>query len=93
MIKCIVEMFGLAREVSELPEIEIGLEKGAGLSDVVAALRREIPALEGPVIRKGEDRLEDSVTFNIDGRFYHNDNGIELKDGDHLRLLTLAIGG
>ena len=57
MNRYIVQMFGLPREVTELREVEIELKDGANLGDVVAALRHEIPALEGQVIRAGENQL------------------------------------
>lgn len=93
MIKCVVEMFGLPRQVTELREVEVGLEDGASLRDVVAALRQEVPALEGPVIRAGEDRLLGHYAFNINGSLYFADYDIRIKSGDFVMLLTLATGG
>ncbi|MAE10428.1 MAG: MoaD/ThiS family protein [Dehalococcoidales bacterium] len=93
MIKCIVEMYGLSREVSGVQQVEIKLEGGNSLRDAVAALRREIPSLDGSVIRRGEDRLEDDGAFNINGHFYLDHEELKLEDGDHLRLLSLATGG
>ncbi len=86
-------MFGLPREVTELREVEVRLKDGANLGDVIAALRRKIPALEGGVIRAGENRLMEHCAFNINGRFYLNDKDIQLQDGDRVSLLTLATGG
>lgn len=93
MIKCVVEMFGLPRQVTEVRGVEVGLEDGASLRDVVAALRHEIPALEGPVIRAGENRLLEHYTFNVNGSFYFADSDVQLKDGDFVLLLTLPTGG
>ena len=93
MNRCIVQLFGLPREVTELQKVEVGLKDGANLGDVIAALRREIPALEGPVIRAGEKRLMERCAFNINGRFYLNDKDVQLQDGDRVSLLTLATGG
>jgi len=88
-----VQLFGLPREVTELHELEVKLKDGANLGDVIAALRREIPALEGRVIRAGENRLMEHCAFNINGRFYLNDKDVQLQDGDRVSLLTLATGG
>ena len=93
MITCVVEMFGLPREISGAQEVEIKLEDNASLGDVIAALRREIPALDGRVIYRGEDRLLDHCTFNINGQFYQHDNTLKIQDGARLRLLTLPTGG
>ena len=93
MIRCVVELFGLPREITELREVEVGLKDGASLGDVIAALRREIPALEGRVIRAGEDWLVEHYGFNINGHFYLDDDELQLQDGDHVALLALAGGG
>ncbi|MFC1991222.1 MoaD/ThiS family protein [Chloroflexota bacterium] len=93
MISCVVEMFGLSREVSGVPEVEVKLEDNAKLEDVVAVLRRRFPVMEGPVIREGENRLENYCIFNINGRFYHDENDLRIRDGERLRLLSLATGG
>ncbi len=93
MNRCIVQLFGLPREITELQKVEVRLKDGANLEDVIAALRREIPALEGRVIRAGENRLMEHCAFNINGRFYLNDKEVQLQDGDRIALLTLATGG
>ncbi len=94
MTRCIVEMYGLSSEITELRKVEIELEDGASLGEVVEALRRKIPALEGRVIRPGEDQLMEHYAFNINGRFYFDENEeVRLQDGDRVALLTLATGG
>ena len=93
MFSCIVEIFGLPEEITCQPKVEVRLKDGAGPSDVIAALRCEIPALEGPVIRLGEDRLVDYFGFYINGRYCTSDDEVQLKDGDRIVLLALAGGG
>jgi len=93
MIRCIVQLFGLPHEITELHEVEVELKDEAKLGDVIAALRREIPALEGRVIRAGENRLMEHCAFNINGRFYLDDREVQLQNGDRILLLTLATGG
>ena len=93
MNRCIVQLFGLPREITDLREVEVELKDGANLGDVIAALKREIPALEGPIIRAGENRLMEHCAFNINGRFYLDDKEAQLQDGDRVLLLTLATGG
>jgi len=78
---------------TDLREVEVELKDGANLGDVIAALRREIPALEGSIIRAGENRLMEHCAFNINGRFYFNDREAPLQDNDRVVLLTLATGG
>jgi hypothetical protein len=93
MITCKVEMWGLPREVSGLGDVEIQVKEDARLQDVIAALKRRIPALEGVVISKGQDRIEETCAFNINGCFYQNEENVQLKNGDCLKLLTVATGG
>jgi hypothetical protein len=93
MIKCKVEMWGLPREVSGVGDVEVQVNEDAGLQDIIAALKRKVPALEGAVIARGQDRLEETCAFNINGCFYQNDEKVQLKNGDCLKLLTVATGG
>ena len=93
MFSCIVEMFGLEDEITGRQKVEVDLKDGANLRDVIAALRREISALEGPVIRFGEDQLVGHYGFYINGRFYAGDEEAQLKKGDRIVLLALATGG
>lgn len=93
MFRCMVEMFGLPDEITSLQKVEVELKDGASPRDLVAALRRKIPALEGPIIRCGEDQLVENYGFYINGRFYTGDEEVQLKDGDRVVLLTLATGG
>jgi molybdopterin converting factor small subunit len=93
MAKYCVEMFGLSKEITELRSVEIELGEGVSLRDLVAALRRKIPALEGKVIRSGQDRLTEQYVFNIDGRFYFDTDKVELREGATIRLVLLSTGG
>ncbi len=94
MTKYIVEMYGLSSEITELRQVEVELKDGTSLGDVVGAIRRKIPALEGHVIRAGEDWLMEHYAFNINGRFYFDDREeVQLHGGDRVALLTLATGG
>ena len=93
MFKCVVQMFGLPREITDLREVEVELKDGASLEDVIAALRNKIPSLEGPVIRTGENRLVELYKFNVNGRFYYDDVELQLQSGDRIALLTPVTGG
>lgn len=88
-----VEMFGIPYSISGIRKIEFDLEDGAKLTDIVGALRRKVPALEGEVITPGGNYLMEGFTFNINGRFYDDDRTLILKENDHIILLTLATVG
>ena len=94
MFRCVVGIFGLPREITGLQKVEIELNNGAGLRDIIVALKREIPKMEGSVFVTGEERLMENYAFNINGRFYRNvTEELQLQEGDHIALLTLATGG
>ena len=88
-----VELFGMSNEVVGLRNVEVELDDEASLKDVVAALRRKMPALEGSVIDPAEDKLTKHYTFNVNGRFYIDDYSVNVRPDDHIVLLTFALGG
>jgi molybdopterin converting factor small subunit len=93
MFKCLVHMYGLPHEITDLRAVEIEVDEGVGMADVVAAMKKKIPSLEGPIIRVGEDRLEEAYKFNLNGTFYFDGMDFQLKPGDRIALLTPATGG
>ena len=93
MVKCKVEIFGLPDDVTDLRNVEVNLEKGTGLSDLIAGLKQKIPALEGHIIVAGENKLTRYYVFNINGRFHMNDSKVQIQPSDHIVLLTLPLGG
>jgi molybdopterin converting factor small subunit len=93
MNKWVIPMYGLPREITEKREVEVELSEGAGMAEVVAALREKVPALEGRAIVAGEDRLADEYKFNINGTFYFAGTDFKLKQGDRIALLVPMTGG
>jgi molybdopterin converting factor small subunit len=93
MFKSVIHIYGLPREISDLQEVEVELVDGASMGDVIAALRQKIPALEGPVIRTGEDRLVEYYKFNVNGLFYFDGMDFTLHSSDRIALLMPVTGG
>lgn len=93
MFKCVIPIYGLPREIATMQEVEVELKKGAGMADVVAAIKEKVPALEGQVFRKGENRLMASFKFNINGQFYFDGMDFQLQEGDRIALLMPVTGG
>ena len=73
--------------------VDVPCYSGAGRAEVVAALREKVPALEGPVIVLGEDRLADEYKFNINVTFYFAGMDFNLKRIDRIALLVPMTGG
>lgn len=88
-----VQMFGLPYTISGLNKVELELGEEVGMTDLVGALRRAVPSLEGEIISPGTNYLTESFTFNINGRFHFNDSDLKLKESDNIVLLTLATVG
>jgi molybdopterin converting factor small subunit len=94
LITCYVEFYGLSSELAGRKEVALKLQQDkAGIPDIVAALRKEAPALDGAVLKEGHNSLMDNQALNISGQFYHSDDDVILKDGDRIRILTMATGG
>ena len=93
MFKCVIPMYGLPREITELRQVEVELRDGAGMTEVIAALREKVPSLEGPVFRSGENRLQEQYKFNINGQFYFAGMDFQLHQGDRIALLVPMTGG
>jgi hypothetical protein len=88
-----VELFGLPNDLAGRRNVEVELEDEADLTDIVAALRRELPALEGRIIQPDEDRLARHYSFNVNGRFHFEDYHVKVHPSDHILILTFALGG
>ena len=94
MFKCVVKMFGLPYGLTDRNEVELELNDGASLRDLIIALKKKIPALEGPVFDKDSDKILEQYKFNVNGLFYYDSvEEIEIKNGDDISLLTIIAGG
>jgi hypothetical protein len=88
-----VEFFGLSHVCPGQPDIEVDLASQTTLGELVGEIRRKAPALEGKIIRPGEDRLAGLYAFNVNGRFHLDEYDTRIKPTDHILILTLALGG
>ncbi len=86
-------MYGLPYEITTLREVAVELPEGANMASVVAALKDKVPALEGPVVRPGTDRLREQYKFNLNGTFYYDGQDFTLRPGDRIALLVPVTGG
>jgi len=86
-------MYGLPQEITRQREVEVELSDNADMAEVLAAMKAKIPSLEGPVIRRGENRLVEQFKFNVNGRFYFDGQDFTLHPGDRIALLVPMTGG
>jgi hypothetical protein len=93
MFTCTIEMYGVSPSVTELTRAEVDLSKGAPIQELVAALKAKIPALEGPVIQSGFNRLTEAYAFIVNGQFHFGESETRIQKGDRVVLVLLAFGG
>ena len=93
MFKGVVYIYGLPREIADVREVPVELRDGANMGEVIAALKKAVPALDGTVFRKGEDRLQELYKFNINGDFYYDGQDFRLYKEDRIALLMPVQGG
>jgi molybdopterin converting factor small subunit len=93
VFECVIPMYGLPYEITPVREVKVTLEDGAGMARVITAMREQLPALEGPVFSRGEDRLAEAYKFNVNGRFYFDGEDFTLHPGDRIALLMPVTGG
>jgi|WetSurMetagenome_2_1015567.scaffolds.fasta_scaffold476422_2 hypothetical protein len=88
-----VEMYGIPQNITQQYKTVVDLEDESGLKDVVRALKRQIPALEGPVISQGQDQLIESYSFIVNGQSQPGDSDVRIQPNDRVVLVLMATGG
>ena len=86
-------MYGISPGITELTRVEVELNEGAAIDELVSALKAKVPALEGPVIQSGYNRLTEAYTFIVNGQFHFGEDEVKIKKGDRVVLVLLAFGG
>ena len=93
MVRCVVEFYGVPRQLLALSQKELELEVNADLGQLIAYLARTWPKLRGRVIALEGDRLLPSYFLGINGRASVSDLSTRINEGDHILLMTAAAGG
>lgn len=94
MAKFTIKFIGLPKNAVNRNSVEIELNEGADLCEIIAELKREIPTMDGTIFIPGENKLMKYYIFNINGRIhYTNDHKIDLKNSDRIILMILPTGG
>jgi len=87
-----VELFGIARQRAGVGELLFEAAGGPmSLTDVLTAVARKAPQLDGPWISGG--RLHASLAANIDGQRFVSDPATPIRDGQCLLILSADAGG
>jgi hypothetical protein len=88
-----IEMYGIPQNITRQIKVAVELDDEAGLKNVVAALKRQLPALEGPVICQGQDRLVEEYAFLVNGQSQTEDSIIRIQPNDRIVVVLMAMGG
>ena len=93
MFECHIQLFGFPKEIIDGNEVILSLDDDASLADVVAQLRKKVPALEGFAVAPGENRLVAGFKFNLNGRLIYTDYSMKVQGSDRIALLPRVSGG
>ena len=88
-----VELFGQARILVGLRQVEIAAPWQADRAAMATALARACPQLVGKVIQDDRSGLVESYIFNLNGTAFVGDEQMQLKAGDALLLFSSQAGG
>ena len=88
-----VEVFGHARLVCGVKEIEIELPSESDASDLAGALCTAAPPLRGIVTDEAGRQLMTSYTANINGVSFLGDSSVRIADGDRIFVFSSQAGG
>lgn len=92
-IECTVELFGVARLLSQTRDVPLVLPADATLSDVFAALAAKLPVLVGRVIQSDGARLVDGYACNVNGLEFVASSTASVRSGDVIVILSADAGG
>ena len=87
-----VELFGMARAIAGVSEIELALDEPAHLGDFLRSLAEAAPALVPGVIAPSRDALVEPNLLLLDGRRALR-AGEMIRTSDRPCVLFLASGG
>ena len=98
-VKVRVELFGVARLISGVKELELRLPEALSERELAAALAEASPALLGRVIHTDLSGLMEGYLFNLNGVAFlgreaaGSQSYLRLKSGDSLLLVSSQAGG
>lgn len=93
MLEFSVQIFGFPTKLFDGHEVILSLDEEACLTDLVAQLRKKVPALEGFAVAPGENRLMAGFKFNLNGQLIYSDFSIKVNSEDRIVLLPPIAGG
>jgi molybdopterin converting factor small subunit len=93
LVRCTVELFGVARMLAGTGELDLSLPPGGTVSHVLAALVAKLPALAGRVITADGSRLMEGYACSVNGREFVRSPVTAVQRGDRILILSADAGG
>ena len=90
---CTFELFGMARHLAGVAEVEVELPEGASVRDALRALAQRHPVLIGRAVAEDGETLASSHIISLEGRTFLTDLSTPLADGQRLLVMPAAVGG
>ena len=91
--RVVVELFGAARKVAGVAEVELELALAATVRDTMRALAAIHSALSGTVIDPESCALKPHFFLNLDGRETIREYDFAPRHGARLLLMSAIVGG
>jgi molybdopterin-guanine dinucleotide biosynthesis protein A len=92
-IHCTVELFGVARLITQTRQVSLALPSGATFSQVFAALGEKLPVLVGRVISPDGSSLVNGYACNVNGLEFVRTSAAKVNPGDSIVILSADAGG
>ena len=92
-MRCVLELFGILRDIARSDEIVFELQSPATLRDLLCSLKMKSPSLSSFIFAPGEDALKKAFILSVNNGAVVNDLDSALKDGDRISLLYPVSGG
>ena len=88
-----VELFGHARTVSGVRDVQISLPPQSGASDLAASLADAIPSLLSVALESDGSHLLPSYIANLNGLVFMSEDPVPITPGDTIYLFSSQAGG
>ena len=88
-----VELFGHARTVAGVRDLQVALPPQSGASDLAAALASVLPSLLSVAIEDDGSSLLPSYTANLNGLAFISDDPVPISPDDTIYIFSSQAGG
>jgi hypothetical protein len=92
-LTCWVELFGTARFAAGIRDLVLPLSTPSTVCELVLRLAKECPALGDAVLDLERGTVAEGYLLNRNGRDFLQGPGAIVQPGDHILVLSSAVGG